>query len=144
MDEHTADTVTWRIHPARERPMAACGALAVIGAMAWLAADLMEHAGWGVFGAVVLLVALQRFFLPSEYRVDAEGVTVRLPWRTQRCRWAAVRRFEHGERGGFLSSRARASTLDVFRGMPLLFDRHREEVVACIRRHLPEDARCAG
>ena len=144
MDDHFPDTLTWRVHPARERPLAACAAIGVIAAMGWLAADLMQHAGWGFFAAIVLLVALQRFFLPSEYRVDAEGITARLPWRTQRCRWVAVRRFEHGERGGFLSSRARASALDAFRGMPLLFDRHPEEVVACIRRHLPEEARCAG
>ena len=144
MHEHFPDTLTWRVHPARERPLAACGALAVIAAMAWLAADLMEHAGWGVFAAIVLLMALQRFFVPSEYRIDAEGVTVRLPWRTQRYRWAAVRRFVYGARGGFLSSRARPSALDAFRGIPLLFDRRREEVISCIRRHLPEESRCAG
>lgn len=144
MDEHFPDIVTWRVHPARERPLAACGALTVIAPMAWLAADLMQHAAWGIFAAVVLLVALQRFFLPSEYRVDAEGVTVRLPWRTQRYRWQAVRRFVYGERGGFLSSRARPSALDAFGGMPLLFDRRREEVISCIRRHLAEEARCAG
>ena len=144
MDEHFSETLAWRVHPARERPVAACAALVVIAAMAWLSADLMEHAGWGVFAAVVLLVALQRFFVPSEYCVDAEGVTVRLPWTTQRYRWEAVRRFVHGERGGFLSSRSRPSALDAFRGMPLLFGRRREEVIACIRRHLPEEARCAG
>jgi hypothetical protein len=55
-----------------------------------------------------------------------------------------VRRFAHDGRGGFLSSRVRPSVLDAFRGMPLLFDQRREEVIACIRRHLAEEARCAG
>ena len=140
----SSDILTWRVHPALERPLAAGFAVAVIAAIAWLAADLMQHPGWAAFAALVLLAALHRFFLPSEYRLDDEGVTLRQPWRTQHYRWSQIRRFEHGCRGGFLSSRACGSVLDLFRGIPLLFDDRRELIVAGIRRHLPEEVRCAG
>ena len=144
MDESSSETLTWRVHPARERPLAAGFAVAVIAALAWLAADLMQHPAWAAFAALVLVIALHRFFFPSEYRLDPEGVTLRQPWRTLHYPWAQIRRFEHGRRGGFLSSRSCVSVLDLFRGIPLLFDERRELIVAGIRRHLPEEVRCAG
>ncbi|HUG93406.1 MAG TPA: hypothetical protein VML55_21385 [Planctomycetaceae bacterium] len=142
--ESDGQTIVWRVHPARERPVALVAALAVIAALAWLAAEWMEQWGWGVFAAVFLIGVLNRFFFPSEYRIDAVGVSARHALARQRLRWSEIRRFVHDAHGGYLSGRARPSTLDPFRGVHLLFDGDREAVIERIRRGMDHVSTQAG
>ena len=123
----------WPAHPARERPGAAVAALAIIALLALGATLLGQSPWWGGGAALLLVLALNRFFLPSRYAVDAEGITARYPLRTVRLPWSRVRRFVHDEHGGYLSSRARRSRFDAFRGVHLLFGADRDEAIARIQ-----------
>ncbi|MFQ5653776.1 MAG: PH domain-containing protein, partial [Planctomycetota bacterium] len=89
--------------------------------------------------AALLVLALNRFYFPSRFRIDDEGITARYTLRRQRCRWSEVRRFRHDERGAWLTPRSRPSRLDAYRGMHILFGRHREEVIERIRRCLTRE-----
>jgi len=133
-------TLEWRVHPARERAAAAGLALAVMAAMACLSAMLMQSLGWGVLALAVQVFALRRFLLPSDFCVDAQGVTASNGWQTRRYRWSEIRRFLCDAQGGYLSTRRSESLLDLFRGMHLIFGENREAVVAQIREHLRTEA----
>jgi len=137
--EPPGDILEWRVFPAAERFGAALVTLAVIAAFASLAALLMESPVWGLLAGALLLLALNRFFLPSRFRIDEAGITARYPHARQYLSWADVRRFRHDERGGYLSSRARSSLLDAFQGMHVQFGSDAPLVVARIRRHLPAE-----
>jgi hypothetical protein len=130
----------WRVHPARERAAAASVAVAVMAAMACLSAMLMQSIGWGLLAFAVQAFALRRFLLPSDFRVDARGVTACNGWQTQRYRWSEIRRFLCDAQGGYLSTRRRRSLLDLFRGMHLIFGENRDAVVTRIREHLRAEA----
>ena len=132
---------SWRAHPARERVGHATAAVLVIAALAFFAALLMRSTLWGVLSASLLMVALNRFFFPSRYAIDEEGITAHHPMRRQRLRWADLRRFAHDETAGFLSTRVRRSWLDSHRGMNVLFGAEGQAAIARIRGHLPEGAR---
>ncbi len=134
-----ADVLHWRVHPARERILAASIALAVILVMAALAAAIMHSLGWGLLAVAVQIAALRRFFLPSEYRVDAEGVTASGLWARRQYRWDEIRRFVCDGRGGFLSTRSNSSSLDLFRGMHLVFGENRDAVICRIQSRLREE-----
>ena len=134
-------SLVWRVHPARDRVGAACFAAAVVTAMAWLSAAMMQSVWWGALAVVVLFVALRRFFLPSQFRIDAEGITARNSLSRQRYHWSQIFRFSCDRRGGYLSTRSRSSVLDIFRGMHLLFGEDRETVVAQIRERLNSGGR---
>jgi hypothetical protein len=127
--------LAWQGHPARERPGATLGAAAIIvaaGAAAWFSFG----PAWGVAAVIVLVAALNRFFFPSRFVIDEEGITARYPLRRQRLCWAELRRFVHDEHGGFLSTRVRSSRLDAYSGMHLLFGTHRDAIVEQIRARL--------
>ena len=113
--------MAWRVHPAQERPGTGLIAALVILLAAWLCAELMEQPGWGIFAAGVLAVGCNRFFFPTWYELDAEGITARFPLKTSRYRWPELRRFVYDETGGFLSPRAKRSFLDEYRGVSVLF-----------------------
>jgi hypothetical protein len=129
---------SWFAHPARERAGRAVAGLAVIAAMAVLSAVLMQSAWWGGFAALVLVLALNRFYFRSRFVIDDEGITAAYLLRRQRMRWAELRRFVCDDAGAYLSTRARRSWLDAYRGLHVLFGRHRHDVVEHLRAHLPD------
>ena len=100
----------------------------------------MEQPGWGIFAAGVLVVGCNRFFFPTRYELDAEGITARFPLKTARNQWPELRRFVYDETGGFLSPRARRSFLDEYRGVSVLFGKDPEAVIHQIRSRLPAEA----
>jgi hypothetical protein len=134
-----ADVLRWRVHPARERIVAAVFALTVILVMAFLASSIMHSLGWGLLAVAVQVLALRRFFLPSEFLIDADGVTASTLWARRQYRWDEIRRFLCDAQGGFLSTRSNSSSLDLFRGIHLVFGKNREAVVCRIQGHLREE-----
>lgn len=88
---------------------------------------------WAVGSLFILMLSLNRFFLPSRFSMDACGITAQFPLRRKHLRWRDVRRFLHDRHGGYLSTRSRASRLDAFSGMHLMFGSQREEVMQRIR-----------
>jgi hypothetical protein len=139
----------WRAHPAKERPAQAFIGLTLILAVAMamlvafrqgaLAISAGQSVALALVSTAVLLLTQNRFFLPSTFTLDATGITARFPLRTQHMRWADLRRFAHDRHGGFLSTRAARSRLNVRGGMTVFFGRQREQVIAQIRSHMNEN-----
>ena len=128
--------LAWAAHPARERLGPAVATAVAILAFGSAAGVFMQHAGWAIFAVVVLLLALNRFFLPSRFVIDADGITARYPFGRQRFRWADLRRVATDGRSAYLGTRARRSWLDAYRGVHVLFGRQREAVMERINAHL--------
>lgn len=137
-DEQPMHAYRWRAHPAREHAGKALVAALLVGAIAVLAGLLMDSVWWGCGAFLAMLAALNRFFLPTGFAIDDEGITARYPFRRQRFRWSDLRRFAVDDHGGYLSTRARRSWLDAYRGMHVLFGAQRDAVVERIRRQLRE------
>ncbi|MHC5024030.1 MAG: hypothetical protein ACYTGG_08970 [Planctomycetota bacterium] len=133
---------SWRAHPARERGARTVAAVVIIAAASGGVVLAAGVPGWSVTLAVVaasvLVLATNRFFFPSRFTIDREGITARYPLRTMHRRWSDLRRFVHDRDGGYLSTRARASRLDGYQGMHILFGDQREAVIDRIRRLLRE------
>lgn len=134
----------WRAFPARRRPLRAVlgGAIILaIGAMvAWMfhmdGFTPQWSVGMGLLSAAILVLVLQRFYFPSFYEIDAEGLTARTFLSTVRLRWAEVRRFLHDDTGGFLSTRAVPSRLDLFQGLHIVFDEDPELAIRAIEERM--------
>jgi hypothetical protein len=127
---------SWYAHPLRERLGRGIAGLLIIAGFAAFVTVLMENVGWGVLAAAVMVLMLNRFFFPSRFAMDEEGITAWYPLRRARFRWSELRRFVHDRNGGFLSTRATASRLGA-RGMHVLFGDQRESVIDHIRRRVP-------
>ncbi|MHC4992543.1 MAG: hypothetical protein ACYTGC_16345 [Planctomycetota bacterium] len=142
--DQSHETFSWQAHPAREHRGRAVAALAVVAAMAALSGLMMQSVGWGLLALLLLLAALNRFFLPTRFAIDDEGITARYPLRRMRFRWVELRRFALDDHGGYLSTRARRSWTDGYKGMHLLFGRQRDAVIEQIRAHMAHVGGTAG
>lgn len=138
------ETVTWSAYPARQRLGAAVMGVVVIALLAVCAAWLGGSYWWGLLTGVVMMLALNRFYFPSQYSIDDDGIEARYPLGRKRLQWKDVRRFLHDSHGGYLSTRSRASRFDAYRGMHLLFGADRERVVGLIAGHCHKNESIRG
>jgi hypothetical protein len=139
-DEWGSEVVelSWKAHPLRERLQAGILASVLILALAGAIYVSFQSPGWSFLAVVVLVLALNRFYFPSRFVIDREGITARYLLSRKRYRWSSVRRFLYDRQGAFLSTRGRRSWFDAFSGLNILFGSHRAEVIDLIRRHLKE------
>jgi len=141
--DQSISSFTWRAHPAHSRPASAVAALLIILAAAaavWMSFGI----GWAIGSAIILMIALHRFFLPSHFSIDEEGIDASYAFRHQRLRWRDVRRFLHDEHGGYLSTRARRTRMDAFIGLHILFGDQRDEVIRRICQRMSAAASLSG
>lgn len=148
MADPRQDRVTgWTVWPARERPLRAAVVVAVLVLLALGAAMAWGDPLLGVLSSLAVAVSLQTFLLPTDYVLDAEGITVHEPLRVRRVLWSDVHGVMwRGERGFLRASRDSAGRLlpgwGGPRGLTILLgaDRvaagaRRDAVEASLRRH---------
>lgn len=133
-----APEFSWKAHPLRERQLA--GAITTLLILALGAAIYvgMGSVAWSLLAVVVLVLALNRFYFPSRFEIDQDGISARYLLSRDRYEWASVRRFLWDARGAYLSTRRKSSWLDAYRGLTVLFGNHQAEIMKLIRRHMDE------
>lgn len=138
MDPHIP-TFEWTAHPLREHPAKAvlAGALVLVcGVLVGLVVDDPTIGPLAAGGAILfLLITLNRFFLPSRYRMDEHGIAVRYPLRTRTLRWSEIKQFRHDQEGGYVSPRLRAGVFDTA-GISLLFGSNATKIIPRINEAL--------
>ena len=135
---HAREGIDWVAHPSRHEPWPKTALLvAIIVGVAVVAAQALAHWFYGLVSLLVLTASLVRYFFPTHYALDAEGVECTLLGFVRRYAWTRFRRVDAHRDGVFLGPLPRPTRLDSFRGVFLRFHQNREEVVYFVRRHVP-------
>jgi hypothetical protein len=119
----------WRSHPLVDdypRSLLLVAAVIAVCVGVWISFD---SAGFAALAAAFLVASLARYFVPTDYELDASGASVRFLGHLRRVGWGDVRRFFVAPEGVQLSPFARPSRLESFRGTFLRFAGNRDEVV---------------
>ncbi len=111
--------------------------VALIVASSAAAAVGFEHWFYGLFSLGALTASLSRYFFPTRYVLNSEGIRSEHLGLKQRRFWVEFRRADEQRDGIFLRPSARPGRLDSFRGVFLRFDQNREEVARFVRCHVP-------
>jgi hypothetical protein len=100
-------------------------------------------AGFAVILTLVMFLSLAAFFSPTWYTLSERGVAVRTlinkydrPWTNYRSHWP-------DKHGVLLSPFPYRSRLENFRGLFVRFEGNRDEVLAFVKRFVPEPERDA-
>ena len=144
-------TFSWRAHPAADRPLAASASLIVIFGMGYLAGVIAgENSGPTVAlivalaSVAVLVLSLHRFFFATTFVMTSDSIVARGAFGRRSLEWTRVRRFDHDQRGGFLSTRARRSRFEAFRGMNVVFGPNPTVTIQAIRARVGEAHRASS
>ena len=133
-----AAELSWKAHPFRERSLAGTITTLLILALAAAIYFSMGSLAWSILAFVVLVLALNRFYFPSRFVIDHEGITARYLLSRKRYEWSSIRRFLWDRRGAYLSTRGRRSWFDAYSGLTVLFGPHEVKIMKLIRRHMDE------
>lgn len=120
----------WTAHPARQRPLAACGAVAVIIAFSMAVYGVGRESLWSIGAAIVMCLALSRFFFPTRYLIDGDGVTAWTALTTRRIAWRDVRRIDVGGHAAWISPSRRRNWREARRGVHVLYGNAKADVRA--------------
>lgn len=93
----------WTAWPAGERPgrtgLLVALDLALAVAVGLLGGDLL----WGATGLALLLIAQNRWFLPTTYELDVDALVANHPLRRRTLRWRDARRLVLDPGGGWIA-----------------------------------------
>ena len=127
-------SLSWRSWPLVDEWPASLAKAAVVAVMCAAAGLAFGGVEYGLLAAAFLVLSLARFFLPSRFVLDAQGVSRRSPGGRGQLAWASVRRVVVGQAGVFLSPFEKLSRLDSFRGVFVPFAGNAAEVTEFVRR----------
>lgn len=113
--------LSWRTHPMKDDAPRSYAVLVALLALSVLMNWTFGGWLWSVLAAALLMTSLGRYFLPTAYRLTAEGVEVRFLGRRVRRPWTSFRNLYPHPMGLHLSPFERPSALDPFRGLFLRY-----------------------
>ncbi|MCK4871117.1 MAG: hypothetical protein KAS72_00160 [Phycisphaerales bacterium] len=134
---------SWHAHPAakhRGRAVVAFVVILAVAAAVYLmltgVAGVWQNVIWSVAAGAILFATLHRFYFPTAYSIDADGITSEHLLSTRRYHWAQIQRFFVDENGGFLATTRHRPRIRPLQGMHIVFGEDRKEAVRHIRGHL--------
>ncbi len=122
--------LAWRAWPVRQHPVRGGLALVLAAGTIWGTWDWTRDPWLAGLAGVILAVATAPFFVPTRYRMSGDGVEISRPWRSWNRSWDRFRAVRGGGELVVLSTFARPSWLDSFRGEKLYLESGAEEVIA--------------
>ena len=123
-----AGNLQWRSYPLVDDFPRSLLCVAVFVGFCVLTGLAFGGVGYGVIAAVLVGGSLGRYFLPTYFALDEDGVTIRMLGRSRTIPWTDVKRISVRSCGMFLSPFPAPSRLDSFRGAFLRFRGNADEV----------------
>jgi hypothetical protein len=115
------ETVKWTIHPVRDSWKTTSIAVSVI-ALAAISVFLLSNSLFLSGASLLILVSsLSSFFLPTEYQLGPDSISVKGPFSRKLRSWGDFRKYYPGSKGVLLSPFPHPSRLDSFRGVYVRF-----------------------
>lgn len=130
----------WTSHPVKRRPDQLALIAAIVLLSAWVVMVTLESAFLALLAAVILVVTILPFLVPTHYQLDEHGIEQRRLGARRFRPWSELRRLQIGPGAALVSPFARPSWMDRHRGFLLYFDGldagGKAAVIATLRRHL--------
>ena len=129
--------LSWSVHPLLQNSLARTASVtSMIVFVSLVASYSFSHVGYGVISVCCLLFSMVRYFLPSHYTVDEQGLQCELLRYKTFHEWSYFGRGEIRAHGIFLSPFVRPNRLDTFRGVFLPFNKNQDILLPFLKRHV--------
>lgn len=130
------EVLQWTTHPIRRKPLAAILVTLFILLVGFLVFVSTGSKAFGTLALVVLFASLAKFYLPTRYRLSDKYIKVKTTTQTIQKNWSQFRSYYPDKNGVLLSPFLQPSRLENFRGIYLIFESNRDEVIAFIKERI--------
>lgn len=114
--------LSWTAHPARTRPRDLALVVSVLLLTTGAVLSTFQSMFFAVLAVTILVATIAPFLFPTRYHIDDWGIREVRLGRTRARPWTELRRVQIGRQGALVSPFAKASWMDRYRGMTILFD----------------------
>ncbi len=123
-------TLEWTCHPVKRKPLVSAAVTVLILVVGAAVLYIMQSLLFAVFSMVVMFAALAKFFFPTSYRLSDRRIMIKTTTQTLYKDWVIYRSCYADRNGVLLSPFAEPSRLENFRGLYIMFNNNRDEVIA--------------
>lgn len=128
--------LAWTTHPLKRKPLAAVLVTVFILVAGFLVLVSTDSKAFGTLALVVLFASLAKFYFPTKYRLSDQRVTIKSTTQTIHKNWSQFRSFYPDKNGVLLSPFVQPSRLENFRGVYLMFENNKDEVLRFVTDHI--------
>jgi hypothetical protein len=143
-DEHSRDSVQqpippegtlleWTCHPMKRRPLVTAAVILFVVILAVLVYVITSSRFMTLLALIILFASLAKFFLPTTYRFSDRRIAIKTTTQTLYKEWRLFRSYYPDKNGVLLSPFAGPSRLENFRGIYVMFNENREEVLEVVK-----------
>lgn len=129
-------SLQWVSHPLIERPVVSAVIILFVIFLLVVVRILFEDWWWSALALFFLITSLAQYFFPTRYELDDEGITIKFLFTKKRRPWSEFRTFYKSARGVVLSPFLKPSRLDIYRGIHILCNNNRDEVIRFVSTKL--------
>jgi cell division protein FtsW (lipid II flippase) len=126
----------WTCHPVRRRPWVSAAVTLFIVVVAMAVFYGTDSRAFAVLALVVLLMSLAKFYMPTSFKFTPTKVYVKTTTQTLAKDWSQYRTFYADRNGVLLSPFAGPSRLENFRGLYLMFEANRDQVLEIVKSRI--------
>jgi hypothetical protein len=136
--DESSDSLDWVVHPLKRKPL-----VSVLVTVFILLCGLIVNWSTGMqwfagLAMVIVFASLAKFYFPTRYRLDENGITIKTTTQTLKKEWSLYRTFYRDRNGLLLSPFTAPSRLENFRGLYLIFEQNGDAVTDYVRRFVRE------
>lgn len=135
-DIDEGQVLAWSVHPLRRKPLVALLVTIFIFLVAVAAYMTTDSKAFGTLALVVMFASLAKFYMPTSYRLDDQRIMVKTVTQTLYKNWSQYRSCYPDKNGVLLSPFAEPSRMENFRGLFLIFNDNKDEVVSFVKAHI--------
>lgn len=136
--EKCTPELSWRCHPSRRSVMRTVLVLSFLLGLLYFISWYTGSAGLGVIFTVLMFLSLSAYFFPTWYTLSDGGISVRTLVTKMKRPWSVYRSHWPDRNGVLLSPFPSRSRLENFRGVFIRYEDNRDEVLAFVKRYVPE------
>lgn len=134
------ERLTWTAHPVKRRPLISAAVTIFVVMVVVVVYYTTMSRTFAILAMVVLLASLAKFYFPTTYIMDAEGLTIGSTSQKIKKEWSQFRSCYPDKNGILLSPFPSPSRLESFRGVFVMFEGNSEQVTAFARRYIGANA----
>jgi hypothetical protein len=123
------ESLTWKSHPARERPLTAALVIIFIFLTLVTVSAIMKSGLMVFLAAGIFILSLSAFFFPTTFTVDEKKVIIRYVFSVKERNLSAFRKCYPERHGILLSPYLSPSRLENFRGFYLRYGKNNKAEV---------------
>jgi len=132
-EEDEGAVLEWITHPMKRKPLVTIAVTVFIILVAVLVYITTISKIFTLLTLIVLFASLAKFYLPTKYRLNDKGVTVKTTTQTIFKGWETYRSCYPDKHGILLSPFLEPTRMENFRGIYLIFAENKDEVTSFVK-----------